>query len=212
MKRHFESVVSATAHQPPLKKTAVGGAARTLFRQALLPAPWMGHDDKLIVAHFGNPSSPIHPGPKIAAFDFDGTLAKTSLFKKGPTEWSTQFPHVYDVLQCYHRAGYAIVIFSNEGPIGKCVKIDTIQSAIDSKMGRLSAFAAAAQVPMHVLVATEKKITTGSVSYRKPARGMFAYFERICNKGWLSEQLVDSNIILLIKLIMFSCSYYTVSL
>lgn len=36
----------------------------------------------------------LQPSTKIAAFDYDGCLAKTSLYKKGPDAWSVLYPEV----------------------------------------------------------------------------------------------------------------------
>lgn len=50
---------------------------------------------------------------KVAAFDFDGCLARTST-GHDPAAWSMRFSSVPNVLREYHAAGYSIVIISNE--------------------------------------------------------------------------------------------------
>jgi bifunctional polynucleotide phosphatase/kinase len=51
---------------------------------------------------------------RIAAFDFDGCLARTSVGGFDPNAWSLMFPGIPAKLQEYHRHNYKIVIFTNE--------------------------------------------------------------------------------------------------
>ena len=75
---------------------------------------------------------------KIASFDFDGTLAKTSLFKHGPDAWSILYPTCIQKLTSLHKDGYKLVIFTNQAAIGKAKA--SKQKVIDEKKGRLMGF------------------------------------------------------------------------
>lgn len=56
---------------------------------------------------------------KIAAFDFDGTLAKTSLFQHGPDAWSVLYPNCLSKLRDLNKDGFKLVIFTNQSAIGR---------------------------------------------------------------------------------------------
>lgn len=75
---------------------------------------------------------------KIASFDFDGTLAKTSLFKHGPDAWSILYPSCVPTLTRFHEDGYKLVIFTNQASIGKAKA--TKEKVIAEKKGRLMGF------------------------------------------------------------------------
>lgn len=83
-------------------------------------------------------SQEIKHSVKIASFDFDGTLAKTSLFKHGPDAWSILYPNCIEKLTCLHKDGYKLVIFTNQAAIGKAKA--SKQKVIDEKKGRLTGF------------------------------------------------------------------------
>lgn len=83
-------------------------------------------------------SQEIQHSEKIASFDFDGTLAKTSLFKHGPDAWSILYPNCIEKLTCLHKDGYKLVIFTNQAAIGKAKA--SKQKVIDEKKGRLTGF------------------------------------------------------------------------
>ncbi|KAJ7333895.1 hypothetical protein OS493_015988 [Desmophyllum pertusum] len=80
----------------------------------------------------------IQHSEKIASFDFDGTLAKTSLFKHGPDAWSILYPTCVEKLTNLHRDGYKLVIITNQAAIGKAKA--SKQKVIDEKKGRLIGF------------------------------------------------------------------------
>jgi len=119
------------------------------------------------------------PAPRLAAFDFDGTLAQTSLFKKGPEAWSLRFPNVPEVLQALHAAGYALVIMSNQGEIGKATK--SKDKTIAEKKGRLEGLLKAVGVPIHVFCATAAG--KDADPHRKPGTGMWDAFVTQFNTG-----------------------------
>jgi len=124
---------------------------------------------------------------KIASFDFDGCLAKTSLFKKGPDAWSILFPQIPHKLKTLHEAGYKLVIFTNQSDIGKAAKPETRAKAIKEKQGRLIGFVKKVDLPFQIFVATSK--TTVTDAHRKPAIGMWTFMEEKCNGG----QVVDKQ-------------------
>lgn len=74
----------------------------------------------------------IHPGTlreHIAAFDLDWTLVRTVHARFPRDEYDYAFlPHRISTLQAYYNAGYAIVIFTNQGYSGK--KLDVARARI----------------------------------------------------------------------------------
>jgi DNA 3'-phosphatase len=111
---------------------------------------------------------------QVAAFDFDGCLAKTS-FGGGPDDWNMMFPSVAPTLSRLHAEGKRIVIVTNES-LDRLKKPEAIAKAVGNKLGRVQGFAKAAGVPMLVLCATAKD------EFRKPAPGAWAHFVE-CNGG-----------------------------
>lgn len=83
-------------------------------------------------------SREIKHSEKIASFDFDGTLAKTSLFKHGPDAWSILYPTCAQKLTKPHEDGYKLVIFTNQAAIGKAKA--TKEKVIAEKKGRFMGF------------------------------------------------------------------------
>eukprot|EP00759_Apiculatamorpha_spiralis_P031739 PhF_6_TR33558/c0_g1_i1/m.48957 len=78
---------------------------------------WRWYDTTLMV--YETTPRPA-PSPLVAAFDYDGCLANTSLFKKGPDAWSILFPGVTEAaLRELHMAGYKLVIMTNQSDIGR---------------------------------------------------------------------------------------------
>jgi len=126
-------------------------------------------------------SKDIKHSNKIAAFDFDNTLAKTSLRKKGPDAWSVLFPSIPQKLKELHDQNYKLVIFTNQSDIGRAVKPETRSNAITEKKGRLTAFIQKIGLPFQILVATVN--AKDKDQYRKPATGMWDYFVNHLNGG-----------------------------
>ncbi|XP_068680786.1 uncharacterized protein [Montipora capricornis] len=105
---------------------------------------------------------------KIASFDFDGTLAKTSLFKHGPDAWSILYPSCVQKLTRFYEDGYKLVIFTNQAAIGKAKA--TKEKVIAEKKGRLMGFVKKVGLPFQIFVATSKD------AYRKPNTAMWELF------------------------------------
>lgn len=80
----------------------------------------------------------VKPSDKIAAFDFDNTLVKTSLFKHGVDAWSILYPNCLEKLSSLHKDGFKLVIFTNQAGIGRAKS--TREKTIAEKKGRLLGF------------------------------------------------------------------------
>ena len=83
-------------------------------------------------------SQGIKPSEKISSFDFDGTLAKTSLFRHGVNEWSILYPKCVLKLEQLYKDGYKLVIFTNQAAIGRAKA--SKKKVIAEKTGRLIGF------------------------------------------------------------------------
>jgi len=115
----------------------------------------------------------VQPSEKLACFDYDGCLAKTSLFSKGPDAWSVRHPSIPKRLKELHEKGYKLVIMTNQSDIGKA-KPENKPKMIAEKVARLTGFAKAVDLPFQILVATAKA-KDASDAYRKPAIGMWTF-------------------------------------
>jgi len=125
-------------------------------------------------------SKDIKHSDKIAAFDYDNTLAKTSLYKKGPDAWSLLFDNIPQKLKELHDQNFKLVIFTNQSEIGKMTKAETRAKYVAEKKGRLSAFVDRIGLPFQIFVATAKE---KGDPYRKPAKGMWDYLVANMNGG-----------------------------
>jgi len=119
-------------------------------------------------------SPDIKHSEKLAMFDYDGCLANTSLFKKGPDAWSLLFPSIPAKLLELHQKGYKLVIMTNQSDIGKSASSESRAKQIAEKVGRLSGFVQKVGLPFLILVATAKAKAVGD-KYRKPATGMWTF-------------------------------------
>ncbi|KAF3434313.1 hypothetical protein FNV43_RR25416 [Rhamnella rubrinervis] len=125
----------------------------------------------------------LHDSSKIAAFDFDGCLAKTSVKRVGPDAWSLMFPSIPDKLQSLYNDGYKLVIFTNESNIERWK--NKRQAAVDSKIGRLNNFIKKVKVPIQVFIACGIAKPGGQAEdpFRKPKPGMWHLMEQRFNSG-----------------------------
>ena len=160
------------APPPPAAAPAPTPPRATSLRGVACPPGWGVVGGSLLVLEFQDPK----PAAKVAAFDFDGCVARTSLQGSDPNAWSMMFSHVPAVLQRLHADGFKIVIVSNES-MDRLVKPDAIANAIKKKTGRLHAFVRTVDVPTLVLCATAKD------SYRKPATGAWDWMAAHANGG-----------------------------
>ncbi|KAL0220309.1 hypothetical protein RCL1_000163 [Eukaryota sp. TZLM3-RCL] len=107
--------------------------------------------------------------PKVAAFDFDGTLVTTasgSKFPKNAQDFEPRYSVVVSRLNKLGDEGFALVIFSNQNGISKGQTTET------DVRERLDAFCNLIKHPILVLYATEGD------QYRKPCPGMFIYYQK----------------------------------
>lgn len=128
----------------------------------------------------------LHDSSKIAAFDFDGCLAKTAVNRVGANAWSLMHSSIPDKLQSLYNDGYKLVIFTNESNIERWK--NKRQVAVDSKIGRLNNFIEKVKVPVQVFIACGvgkpgKADKKEDDPYRKPKPGMWHLMEQHFNSG-----------------------------
>ncbi|GER53212.1 polynucleotide kinase-3'-phosphatase [Striga asiatica] len=135
----------------------------------------------------------LHDSRKIAAFDFDGCLAKTSVKRydyqflrrkivdDGADAWSLMYPSIPEKLQNLYKDGYKLVIFTNESNIERWK--NKRQAAVDSKIGRLENFIKLVKVPMQVFIACGLSSGEPEDQFRKPKPGMWMIMEKEFNSG-----------------------------
>ncbi|XVF78834.1 hypothetical protein PTKIN_Ptkin14bG0169000 [Pterospermum kingtungense] len=125
----------------------------------------------------------LHDSGKIAAFDFDGCLAKTSVKRIGADAWSLMYSSIPEKLQSLYEEGHKLVIFTNESNIDRWK--NKRQVAVDSKIGRLNNFIKQVKVPMQVFIACGIGSSGGKADdpFRKPNPGMWHIMEKHFNSG-----------------------------
>ncbi|XP_073143090.1 polynucleotide 3'-phosphatase ZDP [Henckelia pumila] len=123
----------------------------------------------------------LHDSQKIAAFDFDGCLAKTSVKRVGADAWSIMYPSIPEKLQNLYNDGYKLVIFTNESNIERWK--NKRQAAVDSKLGRLENFIKLVKVPIQVFIACGLSYGVPEDPFRKPKPGMWKIMEKEFNSG-----------------------------
>ncbi|KAL4390625.1 hypothetical protein HN51_011567 [Arachis hypogaea] len=126
----------------------------------------------------------LNDSSKIAAFDFDGCLAKTAVNKVGADAWSLMYPSIPDKLQSLYKDGYKLVIFTNESNIERWK--NKRQVAVDSKIGRLNNFIEKVKVPIQVFIACgvgKGKADGKDDPFRKPKSGMWHLMKQHFNSG-----------------------------
>jgi len=149
------------------------------YKGATLPTHWRAFETVI----FREQEDGLHASAKIAAFDFDGCLAKTSVRIIGADKWSLQYKSIPKILQSLYNDGYKLVIFTNESNID-CWK-NKRQEAVDSKVGRLDNFIECVKVPMQVFIACGLGQGKGTPDdpYRKPNPGMWWLMAQHFNSG-----------------------------
>ncbi|KAM6550332.1 hypothetical protein CsatB_000140 [Cannabis sativa] len=125
----------------------------------------------------------LNDSSKIAAFDFDGCLAKTSVRRVGADAWNLMYPSIPAKLQSLYNDGYKLVIFTNESNIERWK--NKRQVAVDSKIGRLNKFIETVKVPIQVFIACGVSKSDGQADdpFRKPKPGMWRLLENHFNSG-----------------------------
>ncbi|KAL0717222.1 hypothetical protein Bca4012_066544 [Brassica carinata] len=166
------------------------------YRDASLLPKWKAFETAIFLER----DEGLNDSEKIAAFNFDGCLAKTSvkilptslvtIFQKGnhtmllvgADAWSLMYPSIPQKLQSLHSQGYKLVIFTNESNIDRWK--NKRQAAVDSKIGRLNSFIKRVEVPIQVFVACGVASSGGKDDlYRKPKPGMWQLMKKHFNSG-----------------------------
>ncbi|QCD86126.1 polynucleotide 3'-phosphatase ZDP isoform X1 [Vigna unguiculata] len=134
----------------------------------------------------------LRDSSKIAAFDFDGCLAKTDVKRVGANEWTLMHSSIPDKLQSLYNDGYKLVIFTNESNIERWK--NKRQVAVDSKVGRLNNFIERVKVPVQVFIACGVGLKSGADkknedAFRKPKPGMWHLMEQHFN----SDIVIDMD-------------------
>lgn len=149
------------------------------YKDATLPAHWKVFNTVI----FREQDDGLQSSAKIAAFDFDGCLAKTSVRIVGADKWSLLYESIPEKLQILYNDGYKLVIFTNESNIERWNK--KRQQAVDSKIGRLDKFIERVKVPIQVFIACGlgKGKTFPDDPFRKPNTGMWWLMTEHFNSG-----------------------------
>ncbi|XP_052142880.1 polynucleotide 3'-phosphatase ZDP [Oryza glaberrima] len=149
------------------------------YKDATLPAHWKVFNTVI----FREQDDGLQSSAKIAAFDFDGCLAKTSVRIVGADKWSLLYESIPEKLQILYNDGYKLVIFTNESNIERWNK--KRQQAVDSKIGRLDKFIERVKVPIQVFIACGlgKGKTFPDDPFRKPNTGMWWLMREHFNSG-----------------------------
>ncbi|KAL4456188.1 hypothetical protein ABPG74_014149 [Tetrahymena malaccensis] len=128
----------------------------------------------------GLPKGHTADSDKIASFDMDYTIIKTKSGKKFPQnehDWLLWDAKVKSKMQQLHKDGFTIVIFSNQGGVGKN---HTTHKEINTKITNI---ANELQLPIFALYATQED------ENKKPNKGMWEYFiSKIKTKPTFDQQ------------------------
>jgi len=153
------------------------------YRDASLLPKWKAFETVIFLER----DDGLKDSEKIAAFDFDGCLAKTSVKIVGADAWSLMYPSIPEKLQSLYSEGYKLVVFTNESNIDRWK--NKRQDAVDSKIGRLNGFIKRVGVPIQVFIACGVGSSGGKGSsgkddlYRKPKAGMWQLMKKHFNSG-----------------------------
>ncbi|TVU35179.1 hypothetical protein EJB05_17056 [Eragrostis curvula] len=150
---------------------------KNVYKDATLPAHWKSFETVI----FREKEDGLHASAKIAAFDFDGCLAKTSVRSTGADKWSLQHKSIPEKLQSLYDDGYKLVIFTNESNIERWT--NKRQVAVDSKVGRLDQFIECVKVPIQVFIACGSGKGLQEDKYCKPKPGMWWLMAQHFNSG-----------------------------
>lgn len=127
----------------------------------LAPANWRAVGETVLVHDFMHDDAHADRPMRVAAFDFDGCVAKTDVRNRGPNAWSMMFNNVPDVMRELHARRYRNVILTNES-IERFVDDEVRRQAVVKKTSRLDGFMRKVGVPCLSI------ISFASDEYRKP--------------------------------------------
>ncbi|RDX92885.1 Polynucleotide 3'-phosphatase ZDP, partial [Mucuna pruriens] len=155
---------------------------KSMYKDANLLPKWKAFQTVIFLER----DDGLHDSSKIAAFDFDGCLAKTALNRVGADAWSLMYSSIPDKLQRLYNDGYKLVIFTNESNIERWK--NKRQVAVDSKIGRLNNFIEKVKVPVQVFIAcglgkSGKAVKKEDDPFRKPKPGMWHLMEQHFNSA-----------------------------
>ncbi|PSS05873.1 Polynucleotide 3'-phosphatase [Actinidia chinensis var. chinensis] len=152
---------------------------KDMYKDATLLPEWKAFQTVIFLER----DDGLRDSGKIAAFDFDGCLVKTSVKRVGSDAWSLMYSSVPDKLQSLYNEGYKLVIFTNEANIERWK--NKRQTAVDSKVGRLNNFIKRVKVPIQVFIACGIDKSDGQAEdpFRKPKPGMWYLMEQQFNSG-----------------------------
>ncbi|CAL0333718.1 unnamed protein product [Lupinus luteus] len=156
--------------------------AKSKYKDATLLPKWKAFQTVIFLER----DDGLRDSSKIAAFDFDGCLAKTDVKRVGADAWSLMYPSIPDKLQSLYNDGFKLVIFTNESNIERWK--NSRQVAVDSKIGRLNNFIENVKVPIQVFIACGLS-KSGRVQaaikeddpFRKPEPGMWQLMKQHFN-------------------------------
>ncbi|KGN55065.1 polynucleotide 3'-phosphatase ZDP isoform X1 [Cucumis sativus] len=172
--------LSTSSLQPKLDIVLTASNIKTKYKDATLLPKWKAFQTLIFLEQ----DDGLHHSSKIAAFDFDGCLANTSVKRVGAEAWSLMYPSIPQKLQSLYDDGYKLVIFTNESNIERWK--NKRQVAVDSKLGRLNNFISQVKVPVQVFVACGIGSKSGKSEedmFRKPKPGMWHIMESHFNGG-----------------------------
>ncbi|KAE9617040.1 putative phosphoric monoester hydrolase [Lupinus albus] len=158
--------------------------AKSKYKDATLLPNWKAFQTIIFLER----ADGLNDSSKIAAFDFDGCLAKTDVKRVGADAWSLMYPSIPDKLQSLYNDGFKLVIFTNESNIERWK--NKRQAAVDSKVGRLNNFMELVKVPIQVFIACGvgnsgkgKAAIKEDDPFRKPKPGMWQLMEKHFNSS-----------------------------
>ncbi|XP_038898753.1 polynucleotide 3'-phosphatase ZDP [Benincasa hispida] len=172
--------LSTSSLQPKLNLVLTASNIKTKYKDATLLPKWKAFQTLIFLEQ----DDGLHHSSKIAAFDFDGCLANTSVKRVGAEAWSLMYPSIPQKLRSLYNDGYKLVIFTNESNIERWK--NKRQVAVDSKLGRLNNFISQVNVPVQVFVACGIGSGSGKSEedpFRKPKPGMWHVMEEHFNDG-----------------------------
>ncbi|XP_047317295.1 polynucleotide 3'-phosphatase ZDP isoform X2 [Impatiens glandulifera] len=150
---------------------------KDVYKDAILPPKWKAFQTIIFLER----DDGLKDSSKIAAFDFDGCVAKTSVRKVGPDAWSLMYPSIPEKFQSLYNDGYKLVIFTNESNIDRWK--NKRQVAVDSKIGRLCSFIKSVNVPVQVYIACGVGNSQVEDKFRKPKIGMWHIMKQHFNSN-----------------------------
>lgn len=135
---------------------------------------WQEHGTLLYLTSKPGAPVPLVNSEKVAAFDMDNTLLRTSSGRKFPVgrnDWAWLLACIPGKLRALHNSGFKVVIFTNQNGIST-----GNQSAAEIK-GKILDIIKDCGVPMSAFIASADDL------YRKPATHGWQFMIEKCNGG-----------------------------